>query len=53
MASATAFKLSAPNELPRSNKGFAEVTTRTWTIPRIAEIAVGLEINAYACAALD
>jgi len=24
----------------------------TWTTPRIVEIAVGLEINAYACAEL-
>jgi len=24
-----------------------------WTTPRFVEIAVGLEINAYACAELD
>jgi coenzyme PQQ precursor peptide PqqA len=27
-----------------------EETTMKWTTPRIVEIAVGLEINAYACA---
>jgi len=25
----------------------------TWTTPRIVEIAVGLEINSYACAELN
>ena len=29
---------------------FEEETTMKWTTPRIVEIAVGLEINAYACA---
>jgi coenzyme PQQ precursor peptide PqqA len=27
-----------------------EVTMKTWKTPRIREISVGLEINAYACA---
>jgi coenzyme PQQ precursor peptide PqqA len=26
--------------------------TMRWRVPRIVEIAVGMEINAYACAAL-
>jgi coenzyme PQQ precursor peptide PqqA len=29
-----------------------EETTMKWTTPRIVEIAVGLEINSYACAEL-
>jgi coenzyme PQQ precursor peptide PqqA len=32
---------------------FLEETTMIWTTPRIVEIAVGLEINAYACAELN
>jgi coenzyme PQQ precursor peptide PqqA len=32
---------------------FQEETTMKWTTPRIVEIAVGLEINAYACAELN
>jgi coenzyme PQQ precursor peptide PqqA len=32
---------------------FQEETTMKWTAPRIVEIAVGLEINAYACAELN
>jgi coenzyme PQQ precursor peptide PqqA len=32
---------------------FLEETTMKWTTPRIVEIAVGLEINAYACAELN
>jgi len=26
------------------------MTKKTWTAPRLQEIAVGMEINAYACA---
>jgi coenzyme PQQ precursor peptide PqqA len=32
---------------------FQEETIMKWTTPTIVEIAVGLEINAYACAELN
>jgi coenzyme PQQ precursor peptide PqqA len=32
---------------------FQEETTMKWTTPRFVEIAVGLEINAYACAEVN
>ncbi|HEX6442768.1 MAG TPA: pyrroloquinoline quinone precursor peptide PqqA [Stellaceae bacterium] len=31
-------------------KGEPEVGMKKWVKPRIVEIAIGLEINAYACA---
>ncbi len=55
----TALKASIPAQLPTSNNGsasvrcFQEETTTTWTLPRIVEVAVGLEINSYACAELN
>jgi len=36
----------------RSAGSLVEETTMKWTTPRIVEIAVGLEINSYACAEL-
>ena len=39
-----------PNQVPSSAQ---QVTTMKWISPRIVEIAVGLEINAYACAELN
>lgn len=53
MVTLTALKPSLPQQLPSPNGNFAEQTTMTWNMPRIVEIAVGLEINAYACAALN
>jgi len=47
---------SIPAQRPMPNSGSAstqEQTTATWTIPRMVEIAVGLEINSYACAELN
>jgi coenzyme PQQ precursor peptide PqqA len=38
-----------PQFIDRSD---VEETTMKWTTPRIVEIAVGLEINSYACAEL-
>lgn len=29
------------------------MTKKTWTAPKVVEIAVGMEINAYACAESD
>jgi coenzyme PQQ precursor peptide PqqA len=55
----TALKSSIPAQVPTPNSGSAsmrrlpEETTTTWTIPRMVEIAVGLEINSYACAELN
>ena len=57
----------APKELPAPNSNFYQIVEHLrpderaivkkvraymWTTPRIAAIAVGLEINAYACADL-
>jgi coenzyme PQQ precursor peptide PqqA len=47
MTTATAFKPSAPKQLQSSSQ---RESTMKWTGPRIVEIAVGLEINSYACA---
>lgn len=33
-------------------RSLVEEATMKWTTPRIVEIAVGLEINSYACAEL-
>jgi coenzyme PQQ precursor peptide PqqA len=56
-----------PREIPASNSNFYQlekhatrdkraivkrVRAYKWTTPRIAMIAIGLEINAYACADL-
>ena len=54
----TALKVSVPAQLPAPNCGPASMrriqeTTTAWTLPRIDEIAVGLEINSYACAELN
>jgi coenzyme PQQ precursor peptide PqqA len=39
--------------VPYSSTGLTvEETTMKWTTPRIVEIAVGMEINSYACAEL-
>jgi coenzyme PQQ precursor peptide PqqA len=43
----TAVKPSVPKQLPLSIQTEA---TNKWTSPRVVEIAVGLEINSYACA---
>jgi len=52
----TALKASIPAELAMPNSGSASMRRfqeEMWTIPRIVEIAVGLEINSYACAELN
>jgi coenzyme PQQ precursor peptide PqqA len=55
----TALNASISAQLPTSNnrstsaRCFQEETTTTWTLPRIVEVAVGLEINSYACAELN
>ena len=46
MTTATAVKPS-PKQLPLSIQTEA---TMKWATPRVVEIAVGLEINSYACA---
>ena len=57
MAAATALKLSVPKPLPSPNSDFCHfaetLNAEKWSIPRIVEIAVGLEINAYAIAELN
>jgi coenzyme PQQ precursor peptide PqqA len=50
MTTVTNIKPSAPKQLPASRH--KEATTK-WSRPRIVEIAVGLEINSYACAELN
>jgi len=45
----------SPNQLPAIYRGAATaradaLATPAWTTPRIFEIPVGTEINAYACA---
>ena len=47
MTTATAVERSLPKQLPLSIQTEA---TMKWTSPRVVEIAVGLEINSYACA---
>jgi len=47
MTTATAARPSMPKQLPLSIQTEA---TMKWTSPRVVEIAVGLEINSYACA---
>jgi len=47
MTTATAVKPSMPMQLPPSIQSEA---TMKWSSPRVVEIAVGLEINSYACA---
>jgi len=32
--------------------GLGELTMKVWKTPRLREISVGMEINAYACARL-
>jgi coenzyme PQQ precursor peptide PqqA len=46
-------QLPTPNSGSASMRRFQEETTTTWILPRILEIAVGLEINCYACAELN
>jgi hypothetical protein len=46
MATATVLKPSVPKQLPPP---FQEEAAMKWATPRI-DIAVGLQINAYACA---
>jgi coenzyme PQQ precursor peptide PqqA len=57
MATATALKPSVPKPLPPPNSDcchFAEtLNAEKWSTPWIVEIAVGLEINAYAIAELN
>jgi coenzyme PQQ precursor peptide PqqA len=43
----TTAKPSAPKQLQSS---IQRESTMKWTSPRVVEIAVGLEINSYACA---
>jgi coenzyme PQQ precursor peptide PqqA len=50
MATATVLKPSVPKQLPPP---FQEEAAMKWATPRIIDIAVGLEINAYACAELN
>jgi coenzyme PQQ precursor peptide PqqA len=47
MTTATAVKPSVSKRRPLSIE--TEATIK-WTSPRVVEIAVGLEINSYACA---
>ena len=47
MTATKAVNSSMPTQLPLSIQTEA---TMKWTSPRIVEIAVGLEINSYACA---
>lgn len=57
MANATALKPSALKPLPPPNSDFCHfveaLNADKWSTPRIVEIAVGLEINAYAIAELN
>jgi coenzyme PQQ precursor peptide PqqA len=39
-------------KLAKTSKGRGRETAMKWKTPVIVEIAVGLEINAYACAAV-
>lgn len=41
-----------PIILVRNSQPLGEHTMKTWRKPKTTEIAVGTEINAYACAAL-
>src|SRR5262249_9941315 len=50
MATVIALEHSAPMHL--SQNELVEPTTLAWANPRFVEIAVGLEINSYACAEL-
>ena len=50
MITVTALDTPALIQLPPLSNDFAENPTLAWTTPRIDEIAVGLEINSYACA---
>ena len=52
MDSAAVFKYGTPKQFLPPNSDAAETTT-TWTSPRIVEIALGAEINSYACAELN
>jgi len=47
MDTPTALKASTPNQRPSA---IPEQTMTKWSIPRLVEIAVGLEINSYASA---
>jgi len=49
----TAVQFMTPNSGSASMRRFQEQTATTWTIPQMVEIAVGLEINSYACAELN
>jgi len=49
----TAVQFTTPNSGSASMRRFQEQTATTWTIPQMVEIAVGLEINSYACAELN
>ena len=54
MSTVTTVRDSGKKELrPSSVRRFEAETTMKWTMPRIVEVAVGLEINSYACAELN
>jgi coenzyme PQQ precursor peptide PqqA len=57
MATAKALKPSVPKPLPPPNSDFCRfaetLNAEKWSTPRLVEIAVGLEINAYAIAELN
>ena len=47
------FAAPTPGGQGNRNASFRlEVIMRKWTAPRVIEIAVGMEINCYACATL-
>ena len=50
MTIATGLKPSMPKQCPASLRKEA---TAKWSRPRIVEIAVGMEINSYACAEVN
>lgn len=60
MTTAAALELSLPKHLGQlhgdlhpAEPAQAHIRLWTWTTPQIAEIAVGLEINSYACAEMN
>lgn len=57
MAIVITLKASVPNPLPPPNRNFCHfaetLNADKWSTPRLVEIAVGLEINAYAIAELN
>ena len=51
MSEAHSQETQKPKALPKPNSDFYQFAeTLKWTTPRVVEMAVGLEINAYACA---